>query len=204
MSDTAWCQPNYEGKIHPRKFMVVYEDAEMGSAIFDDEAEAREHFEKASVAWNCYLFGLMPRSAFPAPRGGLEPNWWEEWVKTTRAYNALAKAAQAVIDEAKAIHDDDPWPLLYRAPYEAITKLSAVLEASDKSAAVSPPPAEILVGSRTAELEAALKLAIEHIEHMAAWITKLKSGYSFESLGEDMPGLKAALASTSEGSTDAA
>jgi hypothetical protein len=85
---------------------------------------------------------LSPRVAIPAPRGGLEPNWWEEWVKTTRAYNALAKAAQAVVDEAKSIHDNDPWPIRYRAPYEAITKLSAVLEASDKSVAVAPPPAE--------------------------------------------------------------
>lgn len=61
----AWCQPNYEGNIHPRKFMVVYEDAEMGTAVFDDEDEAREHFEKASVAWNCYLFGILPRAQPP-------------------------------------------------------------------------------------------------------------------------------------------
>lgn len=50
------------------------------------------------------------------------------------------------------------------------------------------------------QLRTALKLAIEHIEHMAAFIGPLKAGYSFESLGEDMPGLKAAL--TSEGSAD--
>ena len=37
----------------------------------------------------------------------------------------------------------------------------------------------------------ALKLAIGHIEHMAAWITAQKSGYSFESLGEDMPKIRA-------------
>lgn len=147
MSEIAWCQPNYEGKIHPRKFMVVYEDAEMGNAVFDDEAEARDHFEKASINWNCYLFGLMPRLAIPVPRGGLEPNWWEEWVKTTRAYNALAKAAQAVIDEAKAIHDNEPWPIRYRAPYEAITKLNEALAACDRSVAVTPPPAKGKVGT---------------------------------------------------------
>lgn len=67
LEPVAWCQPNYEGKIHPRKFMVVYEDSEMGNAVFDNENEAREHFDKASVAWNCYLFGLMPRSAAPQP-----------------------------------------------------------------------------------------------------------------------------------------
>src|ERR1700752_1902158 len=47
----------------------------------------------------------------------------------------------------------------------------------------------------------ALKLAIQHIEHMAAWISARNSGiayegaptYSFEALGEDMPGIKAAV-----------
>lgn len=47
----------------------------------------------------------------------------------------------------------------------------------------------------------ALKLAIGHIEHMAAWISARNSNiayegaatYSFESLGEDMPGIKAAV-----------
>lgn len=32
----------------------------------------------------------------------------------------------------------------------------------------------------------ALALAIEHIEHMAAWIGKRNAGYSFEALGEDI------------------
>lgn len=48
----------------------------------------------------------------------------------------------------------------------------------------------------------ALKVAVSHIEHMAAWITKRTAGYvpleqrsySFESLGEDMPEIKAVLA----------
>ncbi len=40
----------------------------------------------------------------------------------------------------------------------------------------------------------ALRCAIRHIEHMAAWIGKQSAGYSFESLGEDMPGIAAALA----------
>lgn len=39
----------------------------------------------------------------------------------------------------------------------------------------------------------ALKLALAHIEHMSAWIAAQKAGYSFESLGEDMPGIRAAL-----------
>jgi len=39
----------------------------------------------------------------------------------------------------------------------------------------------------------ALRTAIAHIEHMAAWITAQNAGYSFESLGEDMPNIRAAL-----------
>jgi hypothetical protein len=41
----------------------------------------------------------------------------------------------------------------------------------------------------------ALKTAIDHIEHMSAWIALRNAGYSFESLGEDMPGMKNALSS---------
>lgn len=44
----------------------------------------------------------------------------------------------------------------------------------------------------------ALKLAVEHIHHMAHYITTtsnnhLKNVYSFEALGEDMPAIEAAL-----------
>lgn len=44
-----------------------------------------------------------------------------------------------------------------------------------------------------ARINEALKTAIQHIEHMAAWIEKQNAGYSFESLGEDMDRLRAAL-----------
>ena len=49
----------------------------------------------------------------------------------------------------------------------------------------------------------ALKTAIRHIDHMAAWITKQNAGYSFESLGEDMPGIRAALAPGNAGAVEA-
>ncbi|MGD9769911.1 MAG: hypothetical protein AB7U62_19925 [Pseudolabrys sp.] len=49
----------------------------------------------------------------------------------------------------------------------------------------------------TAELTRdALAIALSHIEHMAAWIAEQNAGYSFEALGEDMPGLRAALATS--------
>lgn len=44
------------------------------------------------------------------------------------------------------------------------------------------------------ELLAALALANGHLEHMAAWMSRLRTGYSFEALGEDMPSIKAAIA----------
>lgn len=55
-----YCQPRYNGIDHPRKFMVVFEDADMGNCVFDDEQEAYDFYEKVTLNWNCYLFGLMP------------------------------------------------------------------------------------------------------------------------------------------------
>jgi hypothetical protein len=45
-------------------------------------------------------------------------------------------------------------------------------------------------------LRETLKCSITHNEHLASWITTQNAGYNFESLGEDMPGLKSALALT--------
>lgn len=50
------------------------------------------------------------------------------------------------------------------------------------------------LASTAPELLAALKTAVGHIEHMAAFFSgKVDTGYSFESLGEDMPGIRAAI-----------
>lgn len=47
--------------------------------------------------------------------------------------------------------------------------------------------------ARQPDVHKALAMAVRHIEHMAAWITKQNAGYSFESLGEDMPAIRSAL-----------
>lgn len=47
---------------------------------------------------------------------------------------------------------------------------------------------------RAVAAEKALATAIGHIDHMAAWITQQNAGYSFEGLGEDMPGIRALVA----------
>lgn len=46
----------------------------------------------------------------------------------------------------------------------------------------------------SAEIATALKIAVGHIEHMAAFFGNKGTGYSFEALGEDMPGIREALA----------
>jgi len=60
-----------------------------------------------------------------------------------------------------------------------------------------------------AVLQEALKIALSHLEHMAAWITETNKKahwsseiYSFESLGEDMPGIRAALDAASAPKSD--
>lgn len=49
-----------------------------------------------------------------------------------------------------------------------------------------------------ADLVKALETALSHIEHMAAFIGKQNAGYNFESLGEDAPGMRAALTAASK------
>jgi hypothetical protein len=81
-----------------------------------------------------------------------------------------------------------PTGCLYRLdPFETITNST---DYDSEGRAIHEPD----------ETVEALKLAISHIEHMAAFIADKKLGYSFESLGEDMPSLRAAL--TQENASD--
>lgn len=65
----------------------------------------------------------------------------------------------------------------------------------------SPIPSEQLMDESIEVIEnlsAKLSLAISHIDHMAAWISEANRDYhvgiySFESLCEDMPGIRAVL-----------
>ena len=41
----------------------------------------------------------------------------------------------------------------------------------------------------TIDVKGALKVALGHVEHMAEFIGTLRTNYSFESLGEDLPGM---------------
>ncbi|MFG1247652.1 hypothetical protein [Xanthobacter flavus] len=66
----------------------------------------------------------------------------------------------------------------------------------------APAPAQEPVAVPAGGMRSALATAIRHIEHMAVWITAQNSGYSFEGLGEDMPGIKAALSPQDPGRAD--
>lgn len=48
-----------------------------------------------------------------------------------RAHRIIA-AARHVVDEAARIHDTQPWPVKYAAPYGALVTLIEALEAYDK------------------------------------------------------------------------
>lgn len=48
------------------------------------------------------------------------------------------------------------------------------------------------------QLRDSLLLAVSHIEHLAAWISRDNRGYSFEALGEDMATIKAPLRDITE------
>lgn len=86
----AWCQPMENGEHQPRTFMVYYEDQSVGVAVFDNEADAREHWEQANRNWNCYLFGAMPlRPALASPSD-------REVVAVT---DEMVKAYKAAFDE---------------------------------------------------------------------------------------------------------
>jgi hypothetical protein len=43
------------------------------------------------------------------------------------AFSELQTAAQKVVDEANHIHDTEPYPLKYRAPYGALAELMTLL-----------------------------------------------------------------------------
>ena len=64
-----WCQP---GDVPGRKWMLVFEDADRGVMLFDDEDEARKAFEQANESWDCYLFAAAPRRQIDA--SGSDPS----------------------------------------------------------------------------------------------------------------------------------
>jgi hypothetical protein len=53
-----WCQPG--DRQSEQYFLVRFEDADRGDAVFTDKDEAIEFYKRACVSWNCWLFAAMP------------------------------------------------------------------------------------------------------------------------------------------------
>jgi hypothetical protein len=81
---TAWCQPMNCGEHTPRKFIVRFEDADVGDSVFDDEAEARAFYERASTNWNCYLFGSLLLTPPQEPSVQKPVAWLHEIMETDK------------------------------------------------------------------------------------------------------------------------
>ncbi|WP_210482695.1 hypothetical protein [Microvirga antarctica] len=72
---TKWCQP---GDMQANRYFIVrFDDADRGDAIFTDEAEAREFWARATMSWNCWLFGAMPVAPTPPAATEAEPAAWQ-------------------------------------------------------------------------------------------------------------------------------
>ncbi len=92
-----WAQP---GDKTDRVWMIVYDDADRSTAVFEGpraEADAREQYERSWPSWNCYLFAAQPhdRASPPPPQPGVRVTVKPlEWQKHT--------------DNAEWYSDDDP------------------------------------------------------------------------------------------------
>lgn len=63
-----WCQP---GDMQDKRyFLVRFDDPDRGDAVFTDEDEARQFYGRATISWNCWLFGTLP--AQPERDGAIE------------------------------------------------------------------------------------------------------------------------------------
>lgn len=51
----------------------------------------------------------------------------KRYARLMSAFAELQSAAQKVVDETDRIHDSEPWPVKYRAPYGAIVELRQLL-----------------------------------------------------------------------------
>lgn len=54
-------------------------------------------------------------------------DWRKRYERTQAAFAELQTAADKVVTETDRIHDSEPWPVKYRAPYGAIVELRQLL-----------------------------------------------------------------------------
>lgn len=94
-----WCQP---GDIRKRQFIVTFDDPDCRRAVFDDETDARKFWGRASLNYNCYLFGAMPRD--PAPAESVLGIELTEWERSKLAWHASSSAMTYVSHHVTGRH----------------------------------------------------------------------------------------------------
>jgi hypothetical protein len=149
----AWCQPMDKGEHTPRKFLLYFEDADRGIAVFDNEEEAREAFAKANTAWNCYLFGAMPLHPVGVAQSPTRHLQCERC-------GEVAIASGTLCDDCAELSIEDAQPPA--APVEKSGIMQAAAKAAEKVASWSPSKREYadrVVGAPAAPTEIGYNLA---------------------------------------------
>ena len=167
------------------------ESLDGGETWSDWDPSNREAFDKyISLSRDAGLFRFQVRPLYTTPPAEGTPKvkaleWEKDWrgdlddIPAWRAETPVGRLSFSV--HGYSSHD--------AAPIERTEAAKAEIQSAYEKRVLScleytTPPAGI---------REALETAIQHIEHMAAWIGKQNTGYSFESLGEDMDGMRAAL-----------
>lgn len=131
-----WCQP---GDATKRQFIVFFDDPSQDIATFDDEDEARAFWERASIDWNCYLLGTLPRIRNVTPLYLHPPlsHRGEDSAEVERLRGLLSRAEEYVIDgvtNAKAEAEmNAPYPARahrYDAALAEVRQLYADIQAA--------------------------------------------------------------------------
>lgn len=68
--NAKWCQP---GDVqHAQHFLIRYDDPDRSDAVYTDWGRAREHYARATLSWNCWMFAAVPASVFNGDHTDLE------------------------------------------------------------------------------------------------------------------------------------
>ena len=187
-----------------------------------DNASLRSKMEEAEGALEPFAKAADAYDGLPPPKYFGDTDFETHYPDSTKApvkvgdLRTARRALQAVGPEPAAWQSrqqrpDGSWPLWAEVNEDTAVSLASQNRTDIQvrplySALVATPPAERVVEADAEpancisfdtkdRLVGALRTAIDHIEHMSAFLSKLQAGYSFEGIGEDMPNLRDALAS---------
>jgi len=98
----VWCHPADEDR---QRWVLSFDDAEMGCAEYDNEADARKAFAEAELHWNCHLFVSVPREPVKtAPESNLDKDDVANLMTNVRT---LTRRVAALEDRVDELEDDD-------------------------------------------------------------------------------------------------